>query len=208
VVITRTAFGNLLVGPTSEPQDDREHATVTESRLRDLRTAGEAMLPALAKHDVTALYAGLRPATEFSDYQIEAIPGQRWITVGGIRSTGLTAALGIAAHVLGLYTEHFGPTAPLANPLWPRVPNLTQALPRAEAHRDGDSIVCHCESVTRGDIRDALHDPLLAAGSLGGLKRRTRCMMGRCQGFYCSRRIVEMASGRLPELAARTETAA
>jgi len=56
--------------------------------------------------------------------------------------------------------------------------------------------VCHCESVTRGEIEAALGGPL-RAGEVGGLKRRTRCMMGRCQGFYCSARVMALSEGRL-----------
>jgi len=201
VVITRTAFGNLLVGPTAEPQADRERATVAQDNLRALQIAGERMIPKLAEQEITAVYAGLRPATDISDYQIEAVPEENWITVGGIRSTGLTSALGIAEYVIQLYAAHFGEVKPIVDPIWPTVPNLTQSLPRPEADRHGDVIVCHCEAVTQKEIQAALTDPVLAAGSIGGLKRRTRCMMGRCQGFYCTRRVVELAAPYLPELA-------
>ena len=61
------------------------------------------MMPALAKVEVTAVYAGLRPATEEKGYRISAHPDRHWITVGGIRSTGMTASLGIARHVYELY---------------------------------------------------------------------------------------------------------
>ena len=55
----------------------------------------------------------------------------------------------------------------------------------------GGEIVCHCEWVTRGEIEAACKGPL-PAGDLGGLKRRTRAMMGRCQGFYCGAEITTM----------------
>ena len=130
VVVTRTAYGNLLVGPTAEDQDERRHATVETSSLRGLIAAGERMVPGLAEQTVTTSYAGLRPASQFKDYQIEALPARSWISVGGIRSTGLTGALGIAEYVLGLHAEHFGVARPLEDPVWPQVPNLTEALPR------------------------------------------------------------------------------
>lgn len=199
VVVCGTVFGNLLVGPTAEDQDERLTATVDEAALSRLVATGRRILPALAKHDVTTIYAGLRPATQFKDYQIEALPDRRWITVGGIRSTGLTGSLGIADHVRGLYEEHFGALAPLADPVWPRVPNLAEALPRPYAQAGRSTIVCHCEMVTQVEIEAALAGPLPAT-TLGGLKRRTRCMMGRCQGFYCTRRVIEIAAGRIPGL--------
>src|SRR5690606_33412096 len=70
VVVCRTAFGNLLVGPTAEDQDDRVHATLVPQTLDYLRGRGAEILPALSGHQVTAIYAGLRPATEFKDFQI------------------------------------------------------------------------------------------------------------------------------------------
>ncbi len=201
VVVARTAYGNLLVGPTAEDQDDRRDASVETASLRALIAAGERMVPALAGHSVTTSYAGLRPASQFKDYQIEALPTRRWITVGGIRSTGLTGALGIAEHAVGLHGEHFGTAKPLPAPVWPRVPNLAEASPRPWQSARSE-IVCHCEMVTRGEIEAAFQPPL-PAGSLGGLKRRTRCMMGRCQGFYCTRRVMEIAAPHLPGLVQR-----
>ena len=56
-------------------------------------------MPALRGTEVLGTYSGLRPATEHRDYQIAARPAHRWITVGGIRSTGLTGAPGIAEYV-------------------------------------------------------------------------------------------------------------
>ena len=179
VVITRTAYGNLLVGPTAEDQEDRRLATVERETLQGLMAAGERMLPGLAGMEVTTAYAGLRPATQFKDYQIEAVAERRWITVGGIRSTGLTGALGIARHVRGLYEAQFGALSPLNDPVWPEVPNLTEELARPYAQPGRSEIICHCELVTRerncrgtwravagGDDRgaaaaDAVHDGAL-----------------------------------------------
>ena len=108
------------------------------------------MVPALADAGVNAIYAGLRPATQFKDYVVEALADRNWITVGGIRSTGLTAALGIASHVIRLYTEHFGPLPNAPEPVWTPVPNLAEEHHRP--YQDGGEIVCHCEWVTRAEI--------------------------------------------------------
>jgi len=197
IVICRTAFGNLLVGPTAEDQEDRVHATVDEAALRQLVARGAEMLPGLANVDVSAVYAGLRPATEFKDYQITAQPDRRWITVAGIRSTGLTGALGIAQHVAGLYAASFGKLTE-AEPIWTPVPNLCEELPRPYQSPLGADIVCHCEWVTRGEIEAAL-DGDFPAGDIGGLKRRTRAMMGRCQGFYCSAHVMALAADKFAE---------
>ena len=183
VVLFRTAFGNLAIGPTAEDVDERETAACDTATLEKLKARAIEMVPALAGIGVNAIYAGLRPATEHKDYVIAALADRHWITVGGIRSTGLTAALGIAQHVSRLYTEQFGRFPDPPQPIWTPVPNLTEE--RHRPYMDGGEIVCHCEWVTRGEIEGALESPL-PAGDMGGLKRRTRAMMGRCQGFNCA----------------------
>jgi glycerol-3-phosphate dehydrogenase len=195
IVICRTAFGNVLVGPTAEDQEDRVHAEVDRAALQQLVARGIEILPGLASVDVTAIYAGLRPATQFKDYQITAQADRRWITVAGIRSTGLTGALGIAQHVAGLYAASFG-RLDEATPIWTPVPNLCEEGTRPFQDPLGTEIVCHCELVTRPEIENALGGTL-PAGDLGGLKRRTRALMGRCQGFYCSAQVMAIAEGKI-----------
>lgn len=197
VVFTRTVFGNLLAGPTAEEQDDREQARVDSDTLQRLIDAAVERLPGLRGMPVTATYAGLRPASEKKEYRIRQVDGRNWISVGGIRSTGLTAALGIARHVYRLYQGGRFHEA-VREPLWPQVPNLAEHLPRDWQRPGYDEIVCHCEMVTRREILAALEGPL-PAGDFGGLKRRTRACMGRCQGFYCNARVAELSAGRLAQ---------
>jgi glycerol-3-phosphate dehydrogenase len=193
IMLFRTVFGNLAVGPTAEDQDDREDASTDQSTLQKLIARARQIIPDLKNISVTATYAGLRPASNRQDYAIESLKDRQWITVGGIRSTGLTAALGIAQHVASLYGRDFGELH-MQQPRWTPVPNLAEERPRAYAH--GGEIVCHCEWVTRGEIEAALSGPL-PAGDFGGLKRRTRAMMGRCQGFYCAAKVHSLAKGHL-----------
>jgi glycerol-3-phosphate dehydrogenase len=190
VVLFRTIFGNLSIGPTAEETDERENPSTDSTALEKLKTRAVEMLPALKDVQVTAVYAGLRPATEHKDYFIEALADKNWITVAGIRSTGLTGSLGIAQHVAKLYAKHFGklpkkPPAPIHTP----VPNLAEHTIRP--YMKGGEIVCHCEWVTRGEIEGACSGHL-PARDLGGLKRRTRAMMGRCQGFYCGAKVTSI----------------
>jgi len=201
VLLARTVFGNLLLGPTAEDQDDRVHARTDGAVLRRIMAEGEAMLPALAGQTITAAFAGLRPATEHRDYQLRADPEQRFITVGGIRSTGLSASLGLGewaategSHILGEPRP-----APADDDLdWPQMPNLAEARPRPYQMPGRSPIACHCEWVTEGEIAAALEGPL-AAGTLGGLKRRTRAAMGRCQGFGCTGALSRLAPQFYPE---------
>jgi glycerol-3-phosphate dehydrogenase len=195
IVVCRTAFGNLLVGPTAEEQEDRTRAELIPETLAALRRRGAEILPALAGHEVTAVYAGLRPATEHSDFRIIAHADRAAVTVGGIRSTGLSAALGIARHVRDLIgAMGIGlPAAP--EPLWPQVPAIADEAARDWRRPGHDGILCHCELVTRREVRAALEGPL-GARSMGGLKRRTRVTMGRCQGFHCGAELAALTRGR------------
>ncbi|MDR5646538.1 NAD(P)/FAD-dependent oxidoreductase [Burkholderia cenocepacia] len=195
IVITRTAFGNLLVGPTAEEQDDRTRASVDRDTLAQLVASAVERVPALEGMPVTAIYAGLRPATERKEYRIRIDRERGYLAVGGIRSTGLTAALGIAQHVLALYEG--GQSRAVVEPRsWPRMPNLAEHRPRDWQLPGDNAIVCHCELVTRREIEAALGS-LVPPGDIGGLKRRTRACMGRCQGFYCSARVAELTRTRL-----------
>ena len=198
VLVAPTVFGNLLLGPTAEDVPDRSDTATSAPGLAALLAAGRRILPGLEHEEVTATYAGLRAATEHPDYQVGA--DGRYVRVAGIRSTGLTASLGIAEHVAGLLGEAGLALKPRAGAALaaPPVPGLgeTRRRPYQDAERiAADSaygeIVCHCERVTRGEIRDALASDLPPA-ELDGLRRRTRAMNGRCQAFYCGAAVSAM----------------
>jgi len=192
VLVAPTVYGNVLLGPTAEDVGDRSEVATTAAGLGSLLAAGHAILPGLAAEEVTATYAGLRAATEHSDYIISVDARRRYACVAGIRSTGLSASLGIAEHVVALLGEAglvLRPRPGGAPP--PLMPYIGEAGRRP--YQDAEAIaadpaygeiVCFCERVSRGEIRDALASPVPPA-DLGGLRRRTRAMNGRCQGFYC-----------------------
>jgi glycerol-3-phosphate dehydrogenase len=196
VLVAPTVYGNVLLGPTAEDVPDRSDTATTAAGLDFLLAAGRRILPGLGLEEVTATYAGLRAATEHSDYQIRVDGARRYACVAGIRSTGLSASLGIAEYVAGLLGEAGLPLRPrLPDVVLPRMPYIGEEQgsgrrPYQDAERiAGDpaygQIVCHCERVTLGEVRDAMASPVPPA-DLGGLRRRTRAMNGRCQGFYCA----------------------
>ncbi len=191
VLVAPTIFGNVMLGPTAEEVGDKRATGSTEAGLADLRRHAARILPALLEEEVTATYAGLRAATEHSDYQVRLHPDQGYVCVGGIRSTGLTASMAIAEHVATLMGDagwlagEHRPSEP------PSMPNLGEAFPRPfeQAGRIAadpayGQIVCFCERATRGELRDAFASPIPPV-SMEGLRRRTRAGMGRCQGFAC-----------------------
>ncbi|MFJ7625129.1 NAD(P)/FAD-dependent oxidoreductase [Streptomyces sp. NPDC097595] len=191
VLVAPTVFGNVLLGPTAEDLDDKDATESTAEGLALLREKGRRILPRLLDEEVTAVYAGLRAATGQEDYRITAHPDRALITVGGIRSTGLTASMAIAEYVVSLLPgAGLDPGEP-AEPAPPAMPGLGEGAVRPYLDagliaRDPayGTVVCHCERVTEGEIRDALAS-VLPPRSAAGLARRTRAGNGRCQGFHC-----------------------
>ena len=192
VLVSPTIYGNVMLGPTAEDLEDRTATGTSEQGLELLLEKGRRLMPSLMDEEVTASYAGLRAAIDADDYLIDLDVGQRYLLVGGIRSTGLTAGMAIAEHVTGLLAEG-GLDLTLRDdlPEPPRMPNLGEAglRPYQEAGRIATDpayghIVCFCERVTAGEIRDACGSTIPPA-DVDGLRRRTRAMNGRCQGFYC-----------------------
>ena len=91
-------------------------------------------MPELSEHEVTAVYAGLRAATEHADYQLSVHAAEGYACVGGIRSTGLSASMAIAEHVrdeLGAAGLPLEPRA--ADPPEVRMPNIGEAAERLPA---------------------------------------------------------------------------
>lgn len=195
IVVCPTAFGNVLVGPTAEEQEDRTRATVVHDTLEMLKAKGTEIVPALANIDITAVYAGLRPGSDDKAYRVFARPDRHCVTLGGIRSTGLSASLGLAQHAVKLLTSFAGfSEKPVPAPTI-KMPNLTEIYERDWQRDDHGEIVCHCEMVTRREI-EATFDTPVPPGDFGGLKRRTRACMGRCQSFYCNSEVAQIIGDR------------
>ena len=192
VLVAPTVFGNVMLGPTADDIDDRTATGSTRGGLDALLAKGRRIVPALLAEEVTAVYAGLRAATEHSDYQLSAHADARYVCLGGIRSTGLTSSMALAEEAVVLLGSAGLETLP---------PHMgwveTRRTPLGEAddrpYQRGGSIICHCERVTRDEISEAIN-ALVPARDLDGLRRRTRVLTGRCQGFYCSAEVCALAA--------------
>jgi len=206
VLVAPTVFGNVMLGPTAVDIERKDDTSSTADGLAYLRSLGDRLIPDLAGQEVTAVYVGLRAATEHSDYQVGVDSRERYGWAGGIRSTGLTGSMAIAEHLrdeldrAGLALRERSQGLPEL-----RVPNIGEAGPRPYSlpdriaeDPDYGRIVCFCERVTRGEIRDAAAGPIPPT-DLDGLRRRTRVLMGRCQGFFCGAHV----GGLLAELSDR-----
>lgn len=199
VLVSPTIYGNVMVGPTAEDMTDRADTGTTEDGFEFLFAKGKGLMPSLMGEEVTAAYAGLRAAHDRTDYLIEADPAQRYLVAGCIRSTGLTSCMAVAEYVRGLLTEAGLETDPRTElPEPPRLPNIGEHALRP--YEDDEliakdpaygEVVCFCERVTKGEIRDACHSTIPARDS-GALRRRTRAMNGRCQGFFCGAAVKQL----------------
>ncbi len=204
VLICPTVYGNILLGPTAEDLPDKTATETTAEGLQMLVDKGHEILPLLVEEEVTATYSGLRAATEHSDYQIEMDAALHYLCLGGIRSTGISGAMGIAEYGVELLQ-----TAGLGLKLKDefklvKMPAIGQAdiRPHQNAEMIAQNaayaeIVCHCEGVSRAELIDAMN-ATIPATSLDALRRRTRASQGRCQGFNCHAALVKtLESGSL-----------
>ena len=199
VLVSPTVFGNVMVGPTADDIEDKSDTSSTAAGLDYLRREAARIMPALLGFEVTAVYVGLRAATEHVDFQIRFEDG--YACVAGIRSTGLTAALAIAEHVrLGLgHGERGGPgrargaahaaagggvrRGPMPTPSGSRpIPTTAASSASASGSRAGRSATPSPHPIPPVD--------------LDGLRRRTRAHMGRCQGFFCGAALAALLEGR------------
>ena len=199
VLIAPTVFGNVMLGPTADDVDDKTDTASSVDGLERLRSLGLRLMPQLLEHEVTAVYAGLRAATDHADYVLEVDGEARYVCAGGIRSTGLTAGMAIAEWVrdglgdAGLELSERDQALPEIT-----MPNIGEAFARPYMRAEVvaldpqyGEVVCFCERVTRGEIRDALAG-VIPPTDPDGLRRRTRALAGRCQGFFCGARVAEL----------------
>ncbi len=198
VLVAPTVYGNVLLGPTSKEVASAEDRETSETGLSSLLKAGARILPELLRHEVTAAYAGVRAATEHPDYQIGVDVEQGYAWAAGIRSTGVSASLAIAERVSALLEDAGLALKPTRDTPRFRMPALgeKQQRPYASAARinadpDCGRLICFCERVSRAEIKAAMRTPV-PARDLDGIRRRTRALMGRCQGFFCAATVAEL----------------
>lgn len=203
--ITPTIEGNIILGPSAEPVDDKRDAASTRIVMARLKADAVRLMPELLGVSFIHSYAGVRPKLadpsgkdRFGDFIVEeSAPCPGWINLVGIESPGLTAAPAIAEMVAGMIGERMElRLKPDFNPERPgrtRFAHLgdDERAERVAGDADWGEMVCRCEHVTRTEVVAALRNPF-GARTMDAVKRRTRCGMGRCQGGFCTPRIVEI----------------
>ncbi|MGJ8741112.1 NAD(P)/FAD-dependent oxidoreductase [Clostridium botulinum] len=203
VLVTPTADGNLLLGPTSVDVEEKDDLGTTREGLDTVAEKAKLSIKEIPMRQVITSFAGLRAHEENSDFIIgEAEDAKNFINAIGIESPGLTSAPAIGEYIREMIVEKLKPEENKEfNPIRKDIPKFREMTneERKEIIKENSAygkIVCRCEVVTEGEIRDAIRRPL-GAKTVDGIKRRTRAGMGRCQSGFCSNRIVEILAEEL-----------
>lgn len=207
-LVAPTIFGNILTGPTAEdmPLHERFDTGTTAAGLEEVAEGAARLCPEVIHQPLVAAFAGQRCNCSQGSYLIRCNDGHPGIvTVTGVRSTGLTTSPTLATHLIEEMVSHCGleliakekvvHERPESSwPGWWRRPYDTPAT--VSSRPECGQVLCSCEQITRGEIIDALNSPLRPC-SLDALKRRTRALTGRCQGFNCLAPIARTVSHHL-----------
>lgn len=208
VLIARTVHGNLLVGPTKEPIDDKEDTATTAGGLREIRERALRMVDSIQFRENIANFSGIRANPDRDDFIIRKVGGiPDYYEAAGIKSPGLASAPAIGQYVLELLREgglelrdkkeFSGDPGFLTRRIvrFNRMSDEERAALIARDPRYG-RIVCRCETVTEGEVLDAIRSPL-PARTIDAVKRRTAAGLGRCQGGFCGPRIASLLAEEL-----------
>lgn len=198
ILVTPTVHGNLLIGPTAVDVEDKEGINTTADGLETVCTKAGMTVKNIPLKKVITSFAGLRAHEAGDDFvikEVEDAPG--FIDCAGIESPGIASCPAIGELVAQMLQEklslkakeHF--IARRQGILNPNTLNMEERNALIRENPAYGNIVCRCETVTEGEIIDAIRRPL-GAKSLDGVKRRTRAGMGRCQSGFCAPKTMEI----------------
>ncbi len=204
IVVTRTIENNLLIGPTSDPIDDKTDLSTTPEGLKKVYNGAKKLFPNLTLKDTIRVFAGLRAADKTEDFVIEAADNVHgFINVAGIQSPGLSSATAIADRTLDIIKEEGLKLEEKKNVIEKREEPVRfyemsneERAKMVEKDKKYGKIICRCETVSYKEILDAIHGPI-GARTVNAVKRRTRAGAGRCQGGFCGPRVLEILSEEL-----------
>lgn len=197
ILVSPTVDGNLLLGPTSENIEDKGDTKTTKNGFdKIIKEAGENVSGIRINKAITS-FCGLRAVGSTGDFIINS-PVKGFINAGGIESPGLSASPAIAEYIAqllreqGFKMEKDEKFNPVRKPMhYFREASIEEKNKIIEKDSSFGKIVCRCETVTEGEILEAIRTNPRPT-TLDGVKRRTRAQMGRCQGGFCMPYIVEL----------------
>lgn len=203
VLVTPTVEQTLILGPTSEVVADKTDTRTTAAKLNEICRVASRTWPDLPRDQFITSFAGLRAHSDRGDFIVGRsadVPGL--YNAAGIESPGLTAAPAIALDIAAMVVDDFAAhMRSQFNPPPPPIPvfhgeDLEVLAERIARDPLAGKMVCRCEQVSEAEIREAIRRPL-GARTLDGVKRRTRANMGRCQGSFCTPRVLEILAEEL-----------
>lgn len=203
ILVTPTVDGNLLIGPSALDIEDKDDVSTTAGTLAEVLETAKKSVPVLTTREVITSFAGLRAHCDRDDFIIEkSEKNDKFINVAGIESPGLSSAPAIALYVkdivLGIIDAEekadFNPVR--EEPVRFRHMSNEERKALIAKNPAYGRIICRCETITEGEIFDAIHAPA-GARDVDGVKRRTRAGMGRCQGGFCGSKVVELLAREL-----------
>ena len=201
VLVTPTVDGNLLLGPTAENIEDKDDKTTTlEGQAFVKKSAKEQVAGIDLRKSITS-FTGLRSVGSTGDFIITE-PVKGFINAAAIESPGLSSAPAIAVYLAEMVgkdielkeNKDFVPCRKPAH--YFSEMSLDEKNEKIKEDPSFGHIICRCETVTEGEILEALRTNPKPT-DLDGIKRRTRAQMGRCQGGFCSPYIVELIAKEL-----------
>jgi glycerol-3-phosphate dehydrogenase len=196
MLVIPTVEGTVLIGPTATDIDDKEDFATTRPELEKILSSARTMIPAISETDVITSFAGLRPAYGDDFYIDVSRKVPHFVQVAAIQSPGLTASPAIGEYVKDLLKKDG--LRLLEKPDWdPLVDKVKHALNLSPFELDEASaqdpaygeIVCRCERVSEAEIVQAIRS---GHRTLDGIKYVTRAQMGRCQGGFCTYKIIKI----------------
>lgn len=205
ITVLRTAEGNLMSGPTASEQQDPEDRSTTPEGLAEVLKGARRLVPNFPVNTNITTFAGVRANTESGDFEIKALAKPRGlINAAGIKSPGFTSAPAISQYIAELLKEELANRITLTpnesfNPERRNIPRflyLDMDERKALAEKDPAyaQIVCRCETVTEGQVVEAIRR---GARTISAVKMMTRAGTGRCQGGFCCPRVAEILSREL-----------
>lgn len=203
VLVTPTPDGNLLIGPTANDIIDKSDTSTTQEGLNSVVAKARQSIKQIPMGFVITAFAGLRATEAGGDFvlgEVRDVPN--FYNAVGIESPGLTSAPAIGEYLSMMISERLHAKEKPSYVKTRKDIVHFEALSMEEKaalireNPEYGKIICRCELVTLAQIKDAIHRPL-GATTLDGIKRRTRAGAGRCQGGFCSPRIVEILSKEL-----------
>lgn len=201
ILVAPTADGNVLYGPTSVAEENISTATEAAS-LDEIRRSVPLTYSSPAFNKCIRVYAGVRTIVGHDFIVKESEKVDCFYMAAGICSPGLTSAPAIGEYLGELIIKKLNTTKKgfyiVEMPYKPRLSELSADELNELIKKDKrwGRIVCRCEKVTEAEVVEAIRS-LLPALSVDAVKRRVRAGMGRCQGGFCSVRVMEILSREL-----------